>query len=85
METCQYFPKPSQILGYVHTDKTSKQYNSKFNIYSGYCQVCKKSDCITVKDNGSWQCRNCYTGLTDAQINEKYQEFYKILDKIGDM
>ena len=81
IDNCSFFPKPAQVISYIYKDKTEKQYNLKFNMYSGYCQVCKKTNCITMKDNDLWKCRQCYTGFTEGQIEEKYNKLLKILDK----
>ena len=91
MELCTYFPKPAEIISHISKRKEKEQYGAKFNMYSGHCQVCGKNGCITMKDEGDnytgeqgdglWKCRECYTGLTNEQINAKYQELFKIFDK----
>jgi len=89
IDNCSYFPKPAQILGYIYTDQASKQYGAKFNMYSRYCQVCKKTDCITMKDDGDdrtgekgddlWKCRECYSGISS---DEYQQRMYNIIEMI---
>ena len=88
METCQYFPKPAEILCKIHITQTKKQYGAKFNQSSGYCQVCKKTGCMTMQDdedNNIWKCRECYTGLTNEQIQQKFKDLYNILDDVKEM
>ena len=88
MEVCTYFPKPAEILGKIHLKETQEQYGAKFNQSSGYCQVCKKTGCMTMQDdedNHLWKCRECYTGLTNEQIQQKFKDLYNILDDVKEM
>ena len=85
MDKCQFFPKPIDIISNIHTQREEKNYEQKFEVYHGYCQVCGKSGVITIKDDetdGNWKCRGCYTGLTDIQIKERFDKFNEAFQKM---
>lgn len=54
--------------------------NRAFNVsYGVKCQMCGKVGVCTLDDE-VWKCRQCYSGLTDTEIESRFKKLYEILD-----
>jgi len=92
LESCKFFPKPSEVLEFIGVKQAERQHENKFNRQTGRCQVCGRTGVMTMKDewdhyeqrprDGLWKCRECYSGMTEEQIKEKYRELMKILSRL---
>lgn len=80
MEECATFPKPMDIIQRASLERkqTQKDYPLFGNEICHYCERLKY--CIKDDETAVWECRQCYTGMTDAQIKAKFNE---IMAKLG--
>ena len=82
VDTASTFPKIADILSLIPRSDSLSECDYKFE-YHIMCQECHKPDMMCIKeplDTGVWRCRQCYTGLTNEQIVEKFEELWRIAD-----
>lgn len=62
---------------------SGKSFDVKYGVNCRYCDR-KNVMCISEPIGSDWQCRQCYTGLTSAQIIEKWENLIAIMNKQND-
>ena len=79
------FPKPGDIISRIPPSDDSG--SSEYRFYNhAECEKCgTRGHCIEEKMNGIpvIQCRECYTGLTAAQIKAKFQDIWERMKPKG--
>lgn len=79
-DDCKFFPKIAEIKERISHDDTSEMRN--FYIAENIrCSDCNKvASCIKEpKESQFWQCRECYTGLTSAEIKKRFNDLIMIV------
>lgn len=77
MEECQRMPTPLDVISRISPGDQKE--NEKFVITSARCSRCSRfALCISEPTGSPYLCRECYTGLTNDQIAERFR-------KLGEM
>ena len=77
LEECTSYPKPKDVVDRIpFRDRTKRQYRFEW----GMCSKCgEMKHCIRDPIDAAGECRECYTGLSDGEINFRFGE---VLNKI---
>ena len=84
LEDLTYFPKPVEVIQRMPRETDNP--NEDFIIWDDVkCVGCGHigRGIKEPKEDGNWQCRVCYTGLSHAQVVEKFHQLYEIMDLEG--
>ena len=81
MEKYKYFPKPSELVSFIAKKQEDTQYeanfapdNSPVKIWPNVrCRMCGKIG-MCIQEDDTWQCRQCYTGLTNEEIADRWEQ-----------
>ena len=79
MEELTYFPKPAEIIARMPmaASESNEDFIIRDNVRCGSCGSVKRG-IKEPKDAKSWECRVCYTGLTDSQVAERFNRLGEI-------
>lgn len=91
MERFKWFPKPADLVGLIETEKHDQEYREHFKPENApnkiwpsvRCRDCGRTR-MCILDNNRWLCRECYTGLTSDEINERYEKVIVALQAFRD-
>jgi len=81
LEEYTSFPKPKEVIDHIplHTNIPKDYIFNHFHcVRCGEYKFCIKEPPVL----GQWTCRQCYTGLSDAEIKNR---FVSLMEKIQDM
>lgn len=81
VDNASTFPKISDILAQIPKSDALNEANYRIESHR-MCQKCHKRDVMCIKeprDTGTWQCRECYTGLTAEQIRVRFDDLGKMM------
>jgi hypothetical protein len=75
-------PQPAEIIKLLPRGAENTYDDKDFIMGIGTCQECGHygKTIKEPKDTGIWQCRQCYTGLTDGQIRDRFRKLAEIME-----
>lgn len=78
MEECSKFPTPLDVIQRIAIGDTLQ--NEDYFVSSGQCSLCGRYGMMISEPTGHpYRCRECYTGLTNAEIGAKFKELGELL------
>lgn len=73
MEECAKMPTPQDVIQRMMTQQDSG--SDKFTMASARCFKCGRILlCISEPPGTPYECRECYTGMTNQEVSEKFKE-----------
>ena len=80
LEECQKMPTPMDVISRITSDDQTN--NGAFTMTSTKCSKCHRVLlCISEPSGSPYLCRECYTGLTNQQISDKFNQIADMLGK----
>ena len=84
METCKFVPKPADIISAIHSNPVTRPLPKAKDFLIDFKKKCAECGhiglAIQEPIGADWQCRQCYTGYTSAEIAAKFNALFKIMD-----
>mgnify|MGYP001216047415 CR=1 FL=1 len=81
VDTSDKFPKISDIISQLPKGGWTQNENYRIEEHM-MCNECQKPDTMCIKEpvkTGNWRCRQCYTGLTSAQISQRFRDLGRMM------
>ena len=79
LEECARMPTPTDVISRIPVEDSEQ--NENYNITSGKCSECSRVGMCISEPNGSpLICRECYTGLTNEQISQRFSDLAKMIE-----
>ena len=78
MDECQKMPTPTDIIQRMKINQTEE--SAEYKIVSARCHKCKRiALCISEPIGASYLCRECYSGLSNEQIGQRFADLGKMM------
>ena len=76
-------PTPADLVARIPPKLAEK--NEPVRIEPGHqCRICGRYKPTCIKEPGiDWTCRQCYTGLTDKEIADRFRTLANIMSRVG--
>jgi hypothetical protein len=79
LEECLKMPTPMDVISRISVE--NNQENTAYNIGHARCSKCNRvATCISEPVGAPYICRECYTGLTNQQISQRFKDLGKMMD-----
>lgn len=79
LEECVRMPTPTDIISRIAVEEQNEDAN--YSITSAKCSKCKRvATCISEPIGSPYECRECYTGLNNQQISQRFRDLQKMME-----